>query len=306
MNDRLTPAVIEAFDLASDPYADLPVIEPGDLRDGDVLMMLGEGWVTVYEHHGRKYKLPVSWLIRVLDGGAYSHSAMVSIVDGEPKVWDHSQDWQLGPVSLRDGIRKHRWCHVYRMTKHGAGVGSHRYPAAPIVDALQAHAGDPYDKALLLMAGVVAVISRMPEEARLREVLRLALEIAVAAINWLADHKDIRAGMLVCTAVTGMAFWQARNEVPHDYALQADMQRRRQPEPVDPKWERTIADLKQALGRVWPELPAELEIYRQTLASNAQWVDIGGPLLPVNLVSPSDLEFSRTLMPPVGRLEIPK
>jgi hypothetical protein len=156
------------------------------------------------------------------------------------------------------------------------------------------------------MAGVVAVISRAPEQAHLREALRLALEVVVAAINWLVDHKDIRAGMLVCTAVTGMSYWQARNELAHDYALEADIQRRRHPELADPKWERTIANLQKALSRVWSDFPAELETYRQTLASNADWVDIGGPLLPVNLVSPSDLEFSRTLQSPVGRLEIPK
>lgn len=306
MKDELTPEVMAAFDLTGDPYPDLPIIPPEDLRDGDVLMMLGKGWSTVYEHDGKEYKLPVSWLIRVLDGGAYSHSAMVSIVDGEPKVWDHSQDWKLGPVSLHHGIKDHRWCHVYRMTKHGEAVGSQRYPAGPVVDVLKAHMDDPYDKALLLMAGIVAIISRMPEDPGLRERLRLALEVAVAAINWLVDHKDIRAGMLVCTAVTGLSFWQPLNKEPHDYALEADLQRRRQPGGDDPKWEQTIAELQKALGRVWPDLPAELATYRQTLASNAHWVDIGGPLLPVNLVSPSDLEFSRTLQPPVGRLEIPK
>lgn len=302
MTDTLTPAAMAAFDLSADPYPDLPVIPPEGLRDGDVLMMLGEGWVPVY----KDYELPISWLIRVMDGGSYSHSAMVSIVAGEPRVWDHSQDWKLGPVSLHDGIKKHRWCHVYRMTKHGESVGSQRYPAAPIVEVLNAHRGDPYDKALLLMAGIVAVISRMPKDPDLRDKMRLALEVAVAAINWLVDNKDIRAGMLVCTAVTGMAYWQARNEAPHDYALEADIQRRRQPGGDDPEWQQTMADLKKALRRVWPDLPAELETYRRTLASNAHWVEIGGPLLPVNLVSPSDLEFSRTLEPPVGRLEIPK
>lgn len=301
-DQKLTPELIERFDLNSDPYPDLPVIPPEDLKDGDVLMMLGEGWVPVY----KDYKLPIPWLIRVLDGGAYSHSAMVTLIDGEPKVWDHSKDWALGPVPLEKALKDHKWCHVYRMTKHGEHVGSHRYPAAPIVKVLGAHEGDPYDKVLLLMAGIVAVISRMPEDPDLREALRVALELAVAAINWLVDHKDIRVGMLICTAVTGTSYWEAVNEVPNDYALEADIQRRRRPGSMDPKWEETIKDLEKALGRVWPDLPAELETYQQTLASNAHWVDIGGPELPVNLVSPSDLEFSRTLKPPVAKLEIPK
>jgi len=296
----ITEEVIESFDLGPDPYPDLPVIPPGDLEDGDVLMMLGRGWVPV----AKGIRLPVSWLIRALDGGAYSHSAMVSIVDGEPRVWDHSDDWALAPVSLEKGIRRHRWCHVYRLTKHGEHVGSHRYPAAPIVDVLNAHRGDPYDKVLLLMAGVVAVVSRMPENPALRETARVLLDGAVVAINWLLDHKDIRTEMLICTAVTGTSYWQAVNEVPRDYSLEADIQRRGG-RGGDEAWERTIAKLREALGRVWPDLPAELDQYRRTLASNAHWVEIGSPLLPVNLVSPSDLEFSRTLER-VGRLEIPR
>lgn len=296
----LTEEMIESFELRADPYPDLPVIPPNELHDGDVLMMLGQGWVPVTKW----ISLPVSWLIRVLDGGSYSHSAMVSIVDAEPRVWDHSHDWALGPVSLEKGIREHRWCHVYRLTKHGEHVGSRRYPAEAIVDVLNAHRGDPYDKVLLLMAGVVAVVSRMPENRALREAVRAGLDAAVVAINWLLDHKDIRAQMLICTAVTGTSYWQAVNEVPRDYALEADIQRRGHPG-GDAAWERTIAKLREALGRVWPELPAELDQYQRTLASNAHWVEIGGSLLPVNLVSPSDLEFSRTLER-VGRLEIPR
>jgi hypothetical protein len=303
-NDMAEPAIaeelIDAFDLHSDPYPDLPIIAPGALQDGDVLMMLGRGWVPV----AKRIRLPVSWLIRVLDGGAYSHCAIVTIVDGEPRVWDHSDEWALSPVSLEKGIREHRWCHVYRLSKHGEHVGSRRYPAAPIVGVLNAHRGDPYDKRLLLMAGIVAVVSRMPESPVLREAVRRGLDAAVVAINWLLDHKDIRAEMLICTAVTGTAYWQAVNDVPRDYALEADIQRRGRPG-GDAAWERTIAKLEEALGRVWPDLPAELEHYQRTLAGNAHWVEIGSPLLPVNLVSPSDLEFSRTLER-VGRLEIPR
>jgi hypothetical protein len=73
----------------------------------------------------------------------------------------------------------------------------------------------------------------------------------------------------------------------------------------DEDWERTITKVKEVLTRVWPDFPEDLERFERTLASNAHWVEAGGPLLPVNMVSPSDLEFSRTLER-VGRLEIPR
>jgi hypothetical protein len=299
VDENLAPDLTAQLELGSDPYPDLPVIPPDQLHDGDVLMMLGEGCVYI-----GPIPIPISWIIRALDGGAYSHSAVVSIIDGQPNVWDHSKDFVLGPVSLHDGIKEHKWCHVYRLDKNGEHAGSDRYPTAPIVKVLCAHKGDPYDMWLLVMAGVVAVISRMPENPVVREVVRIALEALVFVLNWLLDHKDIRKGMLVCTAVTGLSYWSALNKLPHDYALEVDIQRHRGGK-GDAGWEQTIDRVKAVLTRVWPDFPDQLAQYEQTLASNAQWVDVGGPLLPVNMVSPSDLEFSRTLQR-VGRLKIPK
>lgn len=299
-----TAALIRELDLGPDPYPNLPVIPPEALRDGDVLMMLGQG----YSRIGR-FNLPVSWLIRALDGGAYSHSAVVSIIGGEPKVWDHSDDWLLGPVSLHDGIKKHAWCHVYRLFKHDEHAGSARYPCAPIVKVLNERAGDRYDTKLLLMAAVVAVVSRMPADPKVREAARAALDVAVLLINWYLDHHDIRSSMLICTAVTGLSYWSALNQVPHDYALEVDIQRRRAGDDHDhdhgnEDWDTTIAKVREVLTRVWPDFPDDLARFQQTRASNAHWVEVGGRLLPVNLVSPSDLECSRTLER-VGRLAIP-
>lgn len=302
-NKRLTPEFMAPFELQADPYPDLPVLAPEKLQDGDVLMMLGEGWVDI-----GPIRLPVSWLIRVLDGGAYSHSAMVSIINCEPHVWDHSDHWELSPVALKKGIKNHKWCHVYRLNKHGEQVGSNRYPPAPIVKILNEHRGNPYDKVLLLMAGVVAVISRMPENPELREAVRVGLDALVIAVNWLLDQRDVRSGMLICTAVAGMSYWNAINEVAHDYALEVDIQRSRQgarDSGGDEDWERTIVKLEHVLARIWPDFHGELKQLEQTLACNSRWVDVGGALLPVNLVSPSDLEYSRTLTR-IGRLEIPK
>jgi len=296
-----TAEVIEQLDLGPDPYPALPVILPSALREGDVLMMLGQG----YSRIGR-VRLPVSLLIRALDGGAYSHSAVVSIIDGEPKVWDHSDDWLLGPVSLHDGIRNHAWCHVYRLFKHGEHAGASRYPCPPIVKVLNERRGDRYDTTLLLMAAVVAVVSRMPADPRVRQAARIALDTAVLLINLYLERKDIRSSMLICTAVTGLSYWNALNATPHDYALEVDIQRHRTGDNHGSEdWNRIIAKVKAALTRVWPDFPDDLARLRKTQASNARWIEVGGPLLPVNLISPSDLEFSRTLER-VGRLEIPQ
>ena len=114
--------------------------------------------------------------------------------------------------------------------------------------------------------------------------------------------------MLVCTGVAGCAFWEAVNEVNHDYALEVDIERRRnQVSPIsDPEWDQVIADMREQLGRIWPDLPSALAAYENLInAGNSAWVEVGSSLLPVNLVSPSDFEFSRSFKR-VAKLPIPE
>lgn len=292
-----------------DPYPDLPVLPQSGLRDGDVLLMLGTGWSPVPP---LPFELPVSWLIRTLDGGAYSHAAIVtweppeSGGPAEPRVWDHSGDWSLGTVPVDEALEDHAWCHVYRFEKDGERLGSPRFPRARVPEALRPHRGDPYDKKLLLFAGLVALLSRMPSEPWVRRCARVALDAVVFVLELLLDDEDIREGALVCTAVPGVSFWEAREDAPHDYALEVDVERRRGLEPVaDPEWEATMERLRRVLRRVYPDLDAELAAWRATVfAGNAHWVPVGSDALPVNLVSPSDLEHSHTLRR-VAKLAVP-
>lgn len=289
----------------ADPYPDLPTIPEAELRDGDVLLMLGEGWSTV---HG--VPLPVSWIIRALDGGAYSHAALVTWEGAPraPRVWDHSAEWKLGPVPVARALADHAYCHVYRFDKDGEPLGGPRYPSGPVVAALRGHVNDPYDAALLVMAGVVAVISRMPEGALERRLLRLALSALVEVLEWVIGHVDVRGGALVCTGVVGISFWEARPAVPGArFALEADLDRRRADAPsgADPEWDATIERIRRALERLWPSFRAQLAAREAALASNTHWVEIGSGALPVNLVAPSDLEHARTLRR-VAKLAIPR
>jgi hypothetical protein len=289
----------------ADPYPDLPTIPESELRDGDVLLMLGEGWPKI---HG--IPLPVSWLIRLLDGGAYSHAAVVSWEGAPraPRVWDHSAAWRLGPVPVARAIAEHAYCHVYRFEKGGEPLDGPDYPSRALVAALRGHANDPYDMALLLMAGVVALISRTPESETERRLLRLALTALVEVLEWVIGHADIRGRALVCTAVAGVSFWEARPVDPSKrFALEADLDRRRDTAPavVDPDWDAVIARIRRALAQLWPSFEAELAARQAALDANARWVEIGSVDLPVNLVAPSDLELSRTLRR-VAKLAVPK
>ncbi len=280
----------ELLSLGGDPYPDLPTIPPRDLRNGDVLLMLGEGWPKI---HG--IPIPISWLIRKLDGGAYSHAALVTWENGEPCAWDHSMDWKLGPVRLADALKEHQYCHVYRFEKNGEPLDGPDYPSGPAVTALRRHGNDAYDTYLLVLAGVVAVLSRMPESATLRFALRMALNALVELLEWLIGE-DIRRPALVCTGVVGVTFWEALFRTDNAYAIEVDLERRRlAPLARDPKWEEVLSRIRRLLARIWPDFEKQWSAYQAALASNQKWVPVGGPGLPVNLVAPSDLEHSRTL-----------
>lgn len=290
------------FDDPVDPYGDLPVMSPDELKDGDMIMMLGRGC----------YKcIPISWLIRYLDGGAYSHSAMVSIIDGQPMVWDHSPDkpddpMELHPVSYERGVRDHWWAHVYRFVKDGQPIGSDRFPRAPLVSVLESHRGDVYDIQALVIAGVIAILAKQPEDPFVRGIVRQALDFIAVVLKYLIDHEDLRKGMLTCTSVTGLTFWQALNKMEHDYALLVDIERDRAHihNLNDQDWQATIQRIRDQLARLWEDLPEQLQHYEQLCQQNTKWVEVGGSQLPVNLVSPSDLEFSATFER-VAKLPIP-
>jgi hypothetical protein len=211
-------------------------------------------------------------------------------------------------VPVDDALRNHAWCHVYRFEKEGQGLDSERFPRARVPEALRPHAGEAYDMKLLVFAGIVALLSRMPEDVLVRRLVRMTLNAVIRALEWYLDHKDIREHAFVCTGVPGISFWQALEATPHDYALEVDVERRRrQAAPLsDPEWEETMERLRRVLARVYPDLPDELRAWRKTVfESNATWVPVGSRELPVNLVSPSDLEFSRTLVR-CAKLAIPE
>lgn len=306
----MTETLLTADELAEmvftdpDPYPDLPLMRAGELRDGDVLMMLGTGWTQI-----GKIPVPASWLIRYLDGGAYSHSAVVSLIDNIPFVWGHDETWKLHPVELDKSLHGHAWCHVYRLLKHGDRVGSDRYPSAPLVQALEARTGDPYDMNRLVMSGIITVISNMPSNPLKRDLLRRALVLLVKVLNELWEQKKFDEKMLVCTAVAGLSYWNAKNQMPHDYAIEVDLERRRKKitatNASDEKWEQMIADMRAVLNKIFGDFDKQLNNYMTMLsASNADWVDVGSAALPATLVSPSDLEFSRVLQR-VGHLAVP-
>lgn len=299
--ETLTEEMLAGHALDSEPYPDLRTMDPSELKDGDVLMLAGYGWSQI----NRYIRLPVSWLIRVLDGGSYSHATIVTLREGEPLAWNHGGEaLELSPGPLDAALKHHLWCHVYRMCKNGEHLGSDRYPPQPLVNALDAHRGDKYDIGLLVLAGIVAVISRMPKDPDLRALARKGLILLVAALEWYIEHKDVRGGMLICCAVPGLCYWEAQNEIPHDYALEADLERH-QVGDGDEEWQALVTRIRALLAEIWPDAPEQISAYQQTLAANAQWVDIGGASLPVNFVSPLDLETSHTLER-VGRLVIPQ
>ncbi|MEM6999733.1 MAG: hypothetical protein AAF529_03035 [Pseudomonadota bacterium] len=268
---------------SAEPY-DLPTLAANALQDGDVLMMRGNA--------------NISTLIQKLDGGSYSHAAMFSWTDGAPCVWDHSNKLVMGPVPLEKGIHGSRWVHVYRFEKDGHPLGSDAFPSAPVIKALSVHKGAPYDEHLLMLAGVVALAAHMPKRGVQRMLLRELLNRLLKALDWYLDRHQLNENTLICTAVPALAFWGAEHsQQNHAYALEVDLARRSPAILDDELLRAVIAEIRDRFLSSRPELSLA------GAPATERWVAAGGGAMPVNLLSPSDLEFSRTLQR-VGRLTV--
>lgn len=157
------------------------VLPAGDLRTGDILLMLGEG--------------PLSDLIAWASDGPYSHAAVVA--DGGDLIEAAASGVRRYPLAQRiaDQVNYH-FIDAYRM--HGANDGS--LDAADLADVLakaESLLGIPYPiDQLALLGAIMAVRGKWPVHPWARLLVRVALDHA------LPDSTD---GM-VCSEVVYRAY----------------------------------------------------------------------------------------------------
>lgn len=163
-----------------------------DLRRGDVL-----------QHMGRS---DLSTLIAWVGDSQYSHSAIVTGAD----EFVEAATAGVVSVALQQRIAatpSFHYIDVYRPQRPDADDA---HGQDKVIAALQPYLGSPYPMTSLLMLGLVCTVrNKVPVDPRMREVVRMALDLVIA--------RD--TGQVVCSELVYRAFDQADTDPANDLRL---------------------------------------------------------------------------------------
>lgn len=185
------------------------LIKPNVLQAGDILLSCGTE--------------ALSMLIKRLDGGDYSHSA---VYDGEYAVDATSK----GVVrrDLKQDMDVQWYVDAYRWHSPSPGdidLGEPSYPYEPVITRntaiVDAKTQFAYDE--LLMAGLVIAVSKQPDDEWLRTAVRLLLS---RVQEWVHDHITSKppTQSMTCAETVAVSFDEAEKS-KYEIAIEIDKSR---------------------------------------------------------------------------------
>lgn len=171
-------------------------MEEKDLRAGDVIMSLGDDFD--------------SWLIRLIDGGQYSHA---SLFDGKELVEAVSDGVKTDSVASL--LEDQKLVDVYRFySDDGEELGSADWPPGPLVTRSHEYLGQRFAYYQLGLLFLLVPIRMVMLPLFLEKFLRTKLEQAVDLLNDLADADR---KLMVCSELVYRCFYEA--DPPKKYGL---------------------------------------------------------------------------------------
>lgn len=260
-------------------------LDHADLHPGDVVLSMGSAWE--------------SWLIRLLDGGHYSHAGLY---DGERVIMAGAYGIERRPLYTAD---------VYRFHHDGVPLGEGELNPQVLLDQARPLLEVPsrYGYTSLYLVGLLMIMRRLARPAW-RRVLVEVLG------GWLLKRLEVSIARFLPTGVVAMTcselvtrvFCAARQATGAPFDILIELNGRHE----WPAWtatggrfERIMQDLEEALADANPHLPEAVARARFAAQSAADRIVVaGGPLAPACFVSPGDLEHSASFRH-VGRITVP-
>ena len=182
----------------------MPTIKPDQLQDGDVLLYQGNGFL--------------SGLIRLFDGGDYSHA---SIYHG-----DHVME-ALGEGivdnSVADSYDGANFVDVYRFIKNGRNLGGTEYPLSPLDQSIDVFENNKsryaYEQILLLAmlcsTRKLTAVAQMPGLAMIvRNILDEAADV-LARLMTGPDKKE----PVICSELVYRCYQNAGGNLAYELAI---------------------------------------------------------------------------------------
>lgn len=190
----------------SDNKAAANLLDPGDVKEGDVL--LSHGWGKL------------SKAICLLDGGSYSHSAICAGTgaDGVPLVIEATRKGVVAH-QLKDDIAVQKYIDVYRFkADSGDTFESPEWPPEPVLDKAVYYKdkGTEYAYHQLLLMGVLVLVRKVPVGKLGRARLRYWL---ARFIEHFKDHPAGGKQNVVCSELVYRCFYEADAQPESKYGL---------------------------------------------------------------------------------------
>ena len=252
-------------------------LRASDLRPGDLLLSMGSSWK--------------SRLIRILDGGHYSHAGLW---DGERVI-----------MSGERGIERHSLysCDVYRFQHQGIPLGDGELDPQVLLEQARGYLEVPnrYGYTGLYLVGLLMIMRRLAHPAWRRMLVELLGGLLLSKIKEAIDrHFPSGVVAVTCSELVTRIFCDARRVTGAPFDILVELEGRHEwpawP-PVGGRFERLMQETEDALSQVDPHLPQAIARARFAAQSSPNEIVVaGGPLAPACFVSPGDLEHSSSFV----------
>lgn len=266
-------------------------MDMGEVKAGDVLLSYGDGWI--------------SDVIRIVDGGDYSHAAFF---DGNDIVEAGLRGVVITPLEREVDAQK--YVDVYRFkSDSGSPFSLPDWPVKPVIERAHYYfdKGTKYADNQLYLVGLLIVVRKLPYGRVEKAVLRAVLAMIFKLYKRIEEEKETKS--VVCSELVYRSFYEAIPKkkygltisgtlAPLKASLNSLVENESDEDYLhDEEIEKTIKQVEQMYWKIKPELAASKNEIHSLLKA-------GNPLVAAEMVSPHDLQLSPNLEK-IGRLRKP-
>ena len=260
----------------------IPEIDMSEVKAGDVLLSYGDGLI--------------SDLIRLVDGGLYSH---VAFFNGKSIV----EAGLRGVVStlLENEVNAQRYVDVYRFkSDNGMDFSSRDWPVEPVAQRANYYLdkGTKYANNQLYLVGVLIIIRKLPHDRVEKAALRFIISMVFKLFKRILEGKEVKS--VICSELVYRSFYEAIPEKKYGLSIkgtlapimvQLDSLVENESSEAYPPDEELNSMIEQAEQMYW-EFNYELAPFKGDIHS---LLKAGNPLVSAEMVSPHDLQISPNL-----------